>query len=100
MSTQAILAEETVSITEFRKKPQNYFTDHPIAILSNNRAAGYVIGAQAYEELLSVLRQSRQTETFEGRFRPTAARLKELAQRGAEQLAAREDGDPAEFTEA
>ena len=59
VSTQTILADETVSISEFRKKPQEYFTDHAIAVLSNNRTAGYIIGAEAYETLLMLLRQSQ-----------------------------------------
>lgn len=83
MSTQTILADETVSISEFRKKPQNYFTDHAIAVLSNNRTAGYVIGAEAYEALLSIVFQSQQIGTFESSFRPTAARLREIAEKGA-----------------
>ncbi len=86
MSTQTILADETVSISELRKKPQEYFTDHAIAVLSNNRTAGYVIGAEAYETLLMILRQSQQLETFEGRFRPTAERLREITEKGAKLL--------------
>jgi len=86
VSTQTILADETVSISELRKKPQEYFTDHAIAVLSNNRTAGYVIGAEAYETLLMMLRQSQQIETFEGRFRPTAERLREITEKGAKLL--------------
>jgi len=47
VSTQTILADETVSISEFRKKNQEYFTGHAIAVLSSNRTAGYIIGAEA-----------------------------------------------------
>ncbi|GMR20984.1 MAG: type I toxin-antitoxin system antitoxin YafN [Gammaproteobacteria bacterium] len=86
VSTQTILADETVSISELRKKPKEYFTDHAIAVLSNNRTAGYVIGAEAYETLLMILRQSQQLETFEGRFRPTAERLREITEKGAKLL--------------
>lgn len=86
MNTQTILADETISISEFRKKPQEYFTDHAIAVLSNNRTAGYIIGAEAYETLLLILRQSQQLETFEGRFRPTAERLREIIEKGANLL--------------
>lgn len=86
VSTQTILADETVSISELRKKPQEYFTDHAIAVLSNNRTAGYIIGAEAYETLLMILRQSQQFETFEGRFRPTAERLREITEKGTKLL--------------
>lgn len=99
MSTQTILADQTVAISELRKKPQEYFTDRPIAVLSNNRTAGYVIGAEAYEAIMAVLRQSRQTETFAGRFRPTAERLRELAAQGMKDLAMANAADLSRFTE-
>jgi antitoxin YafN len=86
VSTQKILADETVSISELRKRPQEYFTDHAIAVLSNNRTAGYIIGAEAYETLLMILRQSQKSETFEGRFRPTAERLREITEKGVKLL--------------
>jgi antitoxin YafN len=86
VSTQTILADETVSISEFRKRPQEYFTDHAIAVLSNNRTAGYIIGAEAYEALLMILRQNQQYETFEGRFRPTAERLRKITEKGVKLL--------------
>lgn len=83
---KAILADETVSVSMLRKKPQDYFKDHAIAVLSNNRPVGYVIGAKAYESLVSILRQLEQTETFEGRFDPTADRLRGITERGAKYL--------------
>lgn len=86
MSTRQIFADVTVSISELRKKPQEYFTDHAIAVISNNRPVGYVIGAEAYESLVSILRQSQQVNTFKGRFRPTAERLREIAGGGAKYL--------------
>ena len=33
---QRILSEHTVSITELRKNPAQYFIDEPVAVLSNN----------------------------------------------------------------
>lgn len=48
-ATHTILADETVSVSELKKSPSQYFTDHAIAVLSNNRPTGYVIGAAAYE---------------------------------------------------
>lgn len=99
MSTQKILADETVSITDFRRKPQAYFTDHAIAVLSNNRTAGYILGAEVYETLLSVLQQSQQFDSFEGRFRPTAARMREIAEHGGELLKQASEEDLSSFSE-
>lgn len=86
MSVRPIFADVTVSISELRKKSQEYFTDHTIAVISNNRPIGYVIGAEGYENLVSFLRQSLQVNTFEGRFRPTAARLRGIAESGKNHL--------------
>lgn len=87
MGTHKILADETISVSELRKNPGQYFTDHAIAVLSNNRLTGYVIGAEAYEALVALLMQNQVTEHFTGRFRPTAAHMKTIAQKGAELLA-------------
>lgn len=86
MSIRPIFANETVSVSELRKKPQEYFTDHAISVISNNRPIGYVIGAEAYENLVSILRQSLQVNAFEGRFRPTAARLREIVESSEKHL--------------
>ncbi len=99
MSTQTILADQTVSITEFRKKPQEFFTDRPIAVLSNNRAAGYVLGAEVFEQLVAIVRQSNQSEVFNGQFLPTADRLRQIASRGAELLENATDGQLENFSE-
>ena len=99
MSTQTILADETVSISELRKKPQKYFTDHAIAVLSNNRTAGYILGAEAYEVLLRILRRSQQLETFEGHFRPTAERLREITEKGANLLESATEEQLGSFSE-
>jgi hypothetical protein len=42
-----ILAEKSVNITELRKNPAKYFIDQPVAVLSNNRPAGYLLSASA-----------------------------------------------------
>lgn len=98
MSTLTILADKAISISDFRKKPQEYFTNHAIAVLSNNRLVGYVIGAAAYENLLKILRQSQEFDTFEGSFRPTAERLRELAENGATLLEDASDGQLSSFS--
>jgi antitoxin YafN len=51
MSTQRILAEQTVSVTEMRKHPTDYFTDHPIAVLNRNQTEGYMLGKELFERI-------------------------------------------------
>ena len=85
-ATHTILADETISVSELKKSPSQYFTDHAIAVLSNNRPTGYVIGADAYEALVSMLNQCQQTETFPGMFRPTADRMREITAKGMDIL--------------
>jgi antitoxin YafN len=99
MSTHKILADETISVSELRKNPGQYFTDHAIAVLSNNRPTGYVIGAEAYEALVALLIQNQETEHFTGRFRPTATRMKTIARKGAELLANASEEELGEFSE-
>ncbi|MCU7875288.1 MAG: type I toxin-antitoxin system antitoxin YafN [Candidatus Thiodiazotropha sp. (ex Lucinoma borealis)] len=87
MSTHTILADETVSVTELRKNPSQYFTDHAIAVLSNNRPTGYMIGAAAYEAMVAMLTQMQQEQVFQGQFQPTAERMKAITDKGMELLA-------------
>ncbi|MBI3186876.1 MAG: type I toxin-antitoxin system antitoxin YafN [Gammaproteobacteria bacterium] len=99
MTTQVMLADETVSISEFRKKPQIYFTDHPIAVLSNNRTAGYIVGAEAFEAMLAIIQQSQQGETFPGRFQPSASRMRSITQKAESLLMTRSKKQLQTFTE-
>lgn len=81
-ATHTILANETVSVSELKKSPSQYFTDHAIAVLSNNRPTGYVIGAAAYEAMVSMLKQINQTETFPSEFSPTAEEMRKITAKG------------------
>lgn len=99
MSTHKILADETVAVSELRKNPSLYFTDHAIAVMSHNQPTGYVIGAKAYEAIVAILMQLEENSPFDGQFQPTAKRIQEITQRGAELLANAEDDMLNEFTE-
>ena len=99
MNIQTIMAEETVSISDFRKNPKGYFTDHAIGVLSNNRPAGYVIGAEAYEALVAIITQTQANSFFEGSFKPTAKRMKEITQQGMQLLADASEEDLEKFSE-
>lgn len=99
MTMHSILAEKTVGISELRSKPADYFTDEPVAVLSNNRPAGYLIGPETYEAMVNVIKQYEQEHAIEARFRPTAQRLKELGERGTLVTENATDADLGDFTE-
>ena len=73
-----ILAEKSVNITELRKNPAKYFIDQPVAVLSNNRPAGYLLSASAFEALMDMLAEQEEKKPIKARFRPSAARLEEI----------------------
>ena len=79
-----ILAEHTVSMTELRKNPAQYFTDEPIAVLSNNKPAGYMLSASLFEAMIDLLEKQQANRQFVAKFRPTAEQLKAIALHGQE----------------
>lgn len=97
MSMHVILAEKSVSLTDLRKNPAQYFIDEPVAVLSNNKPAGYMVSAAVFEQLLKAAEQQG-VQTFRARFHPEATRLKEIAEQGASLLEKAADED-LEFVE-
>ena len=95
MSIQLMLAEKTVSVTEIRKKPCDYFLDEPVAVLSNNKTAGYMIGAKLYEQMIALIESQSKTS----RFRPSQARLAQIAEHGSTSLLAASEDELGEFSE-
>lgn len=77
MASHAIWAEKAVSVMEARKNLSQYFTDEPVAVLSNNKPAGYMLIAELYEKMLWIVEASDVVE--QGLFSPAAARLKEIS---------------------
>lgn len=98
MAIQAILAEQAVSITELRKNPAKYILDEPVAILSKNKPAGYLLSAELFKRLLDAYEQ-QSGASFNAEFRPSAARLQAVTRMGADVILSTSEHDLGDFTE-
>lgn len=96
MGMNSILAERSVSITDLRKNPGQYFLGEPVAVLSNNRPAGYMIGQELFQELMRLVEQAEGERTITGRFRMSTDALRQIGQRGADLLS---DASPKDMEE-
>ena len=97
MSTHSVLTEKTVSITELRKNPAQFFQNEPVAVLSNNKTAGYMVSAELYEQMILIMEQASETAT--AKFRPNKKRLTVIARHGAKLLEEATAQDLGDFTE-
>ena len=99
MAIQRILAEEAVSVSEMRKHPTDFFTDHPIAVLNKNQTAGYMVGKELFESMVDLIRQLQPQETITARFQPSVAQLKAVTTGTAQFLASASEEELGEFVE-
>lgn len=99
MVKQRILAEEVVSISEMRKHPTDFFTDHPVAVLNRNQTEGYMVGRELFESMMDLIRQIQPSETFTARFQPSVSHLKLIASGSAQFLANAKEEDLGNFVE-
>ncbi len=99
MATNKILVEETVPVSELRKNPSRYFTDHPIAVMSHNQATGYIVGAELFEKMLDIIEQTQAGKSVTAKFRPTANRVQDIIASSAEYLSNASEDDLGHFTE-
>ncbi|NIF23485.1 type I toxin-antitoxin system antitoxin YafN [Candidatus Pantoea multigeneris] len=96
---ERILAEKAINITELRKNPAKFFIDEPVAVLSNNRPAGYMVSAKVFEELIDLLEEKQGRVHTTARFRPTSERLSDIADNGLTLLQNASDSDLTGFSE-
>lgn len=73
--------------------------DQPVAVLSNNRPAGYLLSASAFEALMDMLAEQEEKKPIKARFRPSAARLEEITRRAEKYLNDMTDDDFNDFKE-
>ena len=95
MEVQSILAEKTVAVSELRKKPCAYFLDEPVAVLSNNKTAGYMVNAELYERMVRLI----ENQAGISQFRPSSIRLSSIAELGRERLITASVDESGEYAE-
>lgn len=81
-----ILAKKSVNITKLRKNPAKYFINQPVAVLSNNRPAKYLLSASAFKALINMLAKQKKKKPIKARFRPSAAKLKKITRQAKKYL--------------
>ena len=99
MTTHRILAEEFVSVSEMRKHPADYFTDHPIAVMNKNQTAGYMVGKELFESMVDLIKQLHPQETFTAKFQPSITQLKAATKGSSEFLATAKEEELGDFIE-
>ncbi|WP_316675447.1 type I toxin-antitoxin system antitoxin YafN [uncultured Tolumonas sp.] len=75
-----ILAEHTVSITELRKNPAQYFTDEPVVVLSKNKPVGYMVNDKLFEAMVDQLKKLHTSDLVAAHLRPAVEQLRVIAQ--------------------
>lgn len=98
MGIQPLYAEETISITKLRTQLAKVLKrERPVAILSHNETAGYIVNAAVFARLVELAESAAPGVSAE--FRPSAARLREITSRSAAVLLDSTDEELAEFDE-
>jgi Antitoxin of toxin-antitoxin stability system len=73
---QRILAERTVSITELRKNPAQYFTDEPVVVLSKNKPVGYMVNDKLFEAMVDQLEKLHTSNLVGAHYRSAIEQLR------------------------
>jgi len=95
-----ILTEFTVNVTELRKNPVSYFhADQPVAVLSNNKTAGYMVSASLFEQLIDMISAQQEGRLITAKFKPSAQRIEEITQHAEAILDGMSKADLQDFEE-
>lgn len=98
MSVQPLLAEETISITKLRTQLAKVLKrKRPVAILSHNETAGYIVNAEVFARLVELA--ERAAPEIRAEFQPSAARLTAITAESTKILLESSDEQLAEFRE-
>lgn len=98
MSTHQIYAEETISVTSLRSQITRILEKkRPVAILSHNETAGYIVNAEVFARLVEAA--ERADPSLRAQFRPSADRLRQISENSAEILLGLNEERLAEFDE-
>jgi len=92
-ATQRMYAEQSVSITDLKTNPNSVFSDAgkgAIAVLSHNKPKGYILSEHQFVGMITTIEKLMKGESIQknvlAKFRPTKARLDQIAELGAELL--------------
>lgn len=92
------LKNRSISLS-YVKTQLNTLLINRLQVLSNNRPAGYLLSASAFEALMDMLAEQEEKKPIKARFRPSAARLEEITRRAEQYLNDMTDDDFNDFKE-
>lgn len=97
---RSLVPDKVIPIDELRKAPEECFTDQAVAVSSDDgKIIGYLLDTTLYEEMMSIIRQSEQTDTFEGSFQVSEERLREIVSQAELVLSNATDSDLDSYSE-
>jgi len=91
--TQKVYADQSVSVSDLKANPNSVFTEASkgaVAVLSHNKPKAYILSEKQYVGMVDAMEKLLKGEAVQkndvAKFRPTRARLEEIAQLGSDLL--------------
>ncbi len=97
MALATIYAAQTVSSSDLRKNPCQYFSGEPVAVLSRSKTAGYMVGKELFEHMVGLIEEAHPGVV--GKFNFTDARLEAISHLNAELILSSDDNYLEDFAE-